>query len=249
MARLSTANDIINRAAGEFGLVPVVDPVASTDESFRQLVVLLDEAGQELVELHPWQILVKEYQVLTGTTPPVAGTTGTFDLPDDFSYMIDQTGWEHSSRVAVGGPLSAQDWTYLKGRDLISQSIYASFRLVDNKFDIFPQDPVPDGLDINFEYITTEWVITGQVTPTYQSEVITGTDKPLFDKTLITRYVKLKWLEAGGFDTSKAQADFNMLFNFTTGHNAGAPVLNAGRGRGGLPYISNYNVPDTGFGL
>jgi hypothetical protein len=74
-------------------------------------------------------------------------------------------------------------------------------------------------------------------------------DKPLFDKTLITRALKVKYLEAGGFDTTKAQDDYNQIFKFLTGTDKGAPVLNAGRGRGSFPYLSMNNVGDTGYGL
>jgi hypothetical protein len=71
---------------------------------------------------------------------------------------------------------------------------------------------------------------------------------PLFDKTLITRAVKVKYLESGGFDTTKAQGDYNQIFAFLTGNDKGAPVLNAGRSRGNYPYLSPWNTPDTGFG-
>jgi hypothetical protein len=85
--------------------------------------------------------------------------------------------------------------------------------------------------------------------PTYTDEVVLASDIPLFDKTLITRALKVKYLESGGFDTTKAQADYNQIFAFLTGNDKGAPVLNAGRGRGGFPYLSQWNTPDTGYGL
>jgi hypothetical protein len=87
------------------------------------------------------------------------------------------------------------------------------------------------------------------VTPVYTDEIIAATELPLFDKTLITRALKVKYLESGGFDTTKAQADYNQIFAFLTGTDKGAPVLNAGRKRGGFPLLSAYNVGDSGFGL
>ena len=243
MARLSTANDILNRVAVEVGLVSSNDPVGDLDETFVQLTQLLTSAGQEMVELWPWQILVKEYRVETQETD-----SGTYDLPDDFSYMIDQTGWEHSNRVAMGGPLSAQDWTYLKGRDLISQSIYASFRLVDNKFDIYPQDPVPAGLDINFEYISRNWVQEQNSGP--EKDMITiGTDIVKYEPILIIKFLKCKFLEAKGFDTTAARNEFENMFNSRTGKDTGAPILNAANNSRGFPYLHPYyNTSDTGYG-
>ena len=243
LATIIPANEILNRVAAEVGIEPVSDPFSSPDPAFLKMRYLLNTAGEELMQSHQWEFLTKEHQIITSSLD-----SGIYPLPDDFGFLINQTGWERSENVPLGGPLSPQEWTYLKGRDLASNTLYASFRIADGTFNVYPTPP-PDALDINFEYQTTRWVTDGQVSPTYQSEVQTGTDKPLFDKTLITRYVKLKWLEAGGFDTSKAQADFNQIFNFVTGHNAAAPVLSAGRGRGGLPYLSWVNSPDTGFGL
>ena len=243
MGRISSANEIINRAAVEVGLTAVNDPVGDLDESFRQLTQLLNSAGQEMVELHPWQTLVKSFQVITQTSD-----TGTYDLPSDYSYMIDQTGWEHTNRVAMGGPLSAQDWTYLKGRDLISQSIYASFRLVDNKFDIYPQDPVPDGLDINFEYINRNWVLESNGT-TYRDSVGTGSDQVLYEPILIIKFLKAKFLEAKGFDAQAARLEFENMFNSRTGKDTGAPILSASNNSRGFPYLHPYyNTSDTGFG-
>ncbi|RKZ12212.1 hypothetical protein DRQ32_04210 [bacterium] len=244
MARLSIASDIINRVAAEVGLLKVADPLSSVDETFIQLSELLNAAGQELVELWPWQVLVKPFQVVTQDTD-----SGTYDLPDDFSYMIDQTGWEHSNRVAIGGPLSAQDWTYLAGRDLISQSIYASFRLVDNKFDIYPQDPVPAGLDINFEYISRNWV-QEQGTGDLSDLVTVGSDVVLYEPILIIKFLKVKWLQAKGFDTTAAVTELENIWGSRTGKDTGAAVLNASRGSRGMPYLSAYgSTPDTGFGM
>jgi hypothetical protein len=121
---------------------------------------------------------------------------------------------------------------------LASNTLYASFRISQGKFNVFPTSP-PTGLDLNFEYVSTAWVWNGNVAdPVYTDSVVLPSDVPLFDKTLITRALKVKYLESGGFDTTKAQADYNQIFAFLTGNDKGAPILNAGRGRGGFPYLS-----------
>ncbi len=244
MSRAESANDIINQAAVEVGLVPVTDPVASTSDEWIQLTALLTSAGRELVELHAWQALMKPFELITSDQD-----TGTYDLPDDFAYMIDQTGWDRSNRVAIGGPLSAQDWSYLLGRDLISQSIYASFRLVDNKFDLYPQPP-PDGLEIRFEYISRFWVVEAGSPAPNQDKIIAGSDIVLYQPTLITKFLKAKFLEAKGFDSTSARLEFDHMFNSRTGKDEGAPILNAANNSRGFPYLHPYyNTADTGFGL
>ncbi len=244
MARLSTANDIMNRVALEIGLAKEIDPFASTDGTFIQLTGLLDSAGQEMVYLHNWQILMKPFSFITSS-----GDSGTYDLPDDFAAMIDQTGWDHSNRVAIGGPLSAQDWTYLAGRDLISQSIYASFRLVDNKLDLYPQDPVPDGLDINFEYISRNW-LTDNAGENPHDTIAIGSDIVLFPPILMIKFLKVKMLSAKGFDANDAKLEFENMFNSLTGRDEGAPILSASNHSRGFPYLHPYyNTSDTGYGV
>lgn len=243
LSTVATANTILNRVAAEVGIAPVVDPYASVDPIFVQMTYLLNTAGEELMYAHQWEFLTREHQILTIDTD-----TGAYPLPDDFGYMINQTGWERAENVPLGGPLSASDWTYLKGRDLASTTLYASFRIADGNFNIYPTPP-PTGLDINFEYNSINWVSDGQVTPSFKSEVNTGSDVPQFDKTLITRYVKLKYLEASGFDTTKAQADFGQIFSFLTGFDKAAPVLSAGNNGRTFPYLSVLNIGDSGYGL
>jgi len=238
-----TANDLLNRVAAEVGLEVNANPYSSGLQHFTQMTYLLQTCGEELCLAYPWEFLMEEHQITT-----VAATdTGDYALPTDFMYMIPQTHWERANNVPLFGPLSPQDWTYLLGRDLVSQTIYASFRLKEGQFSIFPQPP-PDGLDVNFEYQRTTWVDDSSNPGTYIKDVAVGADTPLFDRTLITRMLKLKFLEAKGFDTTKAQDDFNQVFSFLVGKDKSASILTMG-GAHGYPYLdARRNVGDTGFG-
>jgi hypothetical protein len=241
VVRYITAGDIINRAAVECGLTPSADVFAETDPSFIQLRNLITSCGQDLVESYPWEILRREHQILTVVPPD----TGVFDLPTDFGYMIPQTGWERAENVPLGGPLSPQQWSYLEGRDLVSFTIYASFRIMEDKFQIFPQPP-PDGLDINFEYISREWVATGG-TPT--GDTVTANDEViLFKPIMIVQYLRFKFLEAKGFNSQPALAAFTKAYEQATGGNKSAPILNAGARAAGIHYLDFRNIPNTNYG-
>lgn len=241
---ITTASNILNRVAAEVGLQPVTDPYSSADPSFIQLRYLLNTAGEELLMAYPWELITKETSITTADTD-----SGDYPLPADYFSMINQTGWERSNNVPLMGPLSPQDWQYLLGRDLVNQTIYASFRLNEGLFRIFPQPP-PNGLDIHYEYLSKNWVQDGTQPTIQKSEVTQGSDQPLYDRTLISRYLKVKFLESKGFDTTKAQDDLNNVFGWLTGKDKGAPVLSAGGGFRGFPYLNGYsNVPDTGFGM
>lgn len=243
MPRLFSVNDIINRAVAEIGLNQTTDPVGSTDETFVLAQSLLDSAGQEMVELHQWQNLVRKYEINTLSTD-----SGEYDLPDDFCYMIDQTGWDRTNHVPVNGPLNAQDWTYIEGRNLVSQTIYASFRPVQNKVVIFPSPP-PDGLKLTFEYISRNWLMTAANGQSTHDVIKDGGDICLFEPILMIKFLKVKIQDSKGFDSTAARQDFENMFLSRTGKDEGAEVLNASFNARGIPYLNTYwNTPDTGYG-
>lgn len=239
-----TADELLSRVAVEVGFPPDIAGWASSEPHFVQMRGLLQTVCEELTLAFPWEFLVREYQVTTVDTDD-----GDYDLPNDFIHMLDQTGWERGQNVPLFGPLSAQDWTYLLGRDLVSQTIYASFRIKEGKFSIFPQPP-PNDLDINFEYQSNGWCdVLGNGT-TFVSLITNGGDYILFDRTLVTRALKVAWLIAKGFDSTAAQGSFDQIFNFVTGKDKGAEILSGGRNARTFPYLdSRYNTPDTGYGV
>jgi len=240
----AVANDILNRVAAEVGVDQVSDPWASTDQNYAQMRVLLNVCGEELSQLYPWEFLVQEENIQTLDTD-----SGDYPLPADFLYMINQTGWERAENVPLFGPLSAQDWQYLLGRDLVTSTIYASFRIQQGLFTLFPQPP-PNGLDIHYEYISRNWVLDSQNNNLPADAIKTGGDIVLFDRTLISRALKVKWLEAKGFDSTKAQDDLNQMYQMLTAHDKGAGILSAGRNNRQFPYLDGFrNTPDTGFGI
>jgi len=242
MARQETAKTIINRAAAELAITASADPYSSTDEMFTQLTSLLNTAGQELVELHPWQVLREEWEF---TTDAVADITGIYDLPTDFGYMIDQAAWDKTNNVPIGGPLSGQVWSYLEGRGLTTSTIYASFRLAENKLEIYPQPP-PDAITLRFEYISRNWAEdsggTGKDWTDAQSDIVR------LDPLLVQKFVKVKFLDSKGMDASAARMDFENTFNSRSGKDEGAGILSASGGRNGPHYLGWRNMPDTNYG-
>ena len=241
MSNFKTINEIVNQVAVEVGLQAVSDVFASQDAAMKQLTTLANSCGYELLQSEAWEGLVREHSFVTQDID-----SGIYDLPDDFSYMIDQTGWDRSNNVPLMGPLSPQEWQYLLGRDLVSHTIYASFRQRENKLYIFPQPP-PDGLNIHFEYVSTSWVLSnGQE---YADQVTEPSDTVLYEPYLFERLLKLRFLEARGFDTMAAAQAFQRSFDSWKAKDKGAPILNSASGGFRHPLIDSVNnTPDTGFG-
>ena len=236
----ATANDILNRVAAETGNEQVSDPWASTRQEFIQMRALLNIAGEELSQHYPWAFLVKEHTFTTTTAT-------SYDLPTDFLYIINQSGWDRSNDRPLYGPLSSQDWARITGQDLDESVWSVGFRISEGSFKMLP-NPMTADLDIAYEYVSRNWVLDSDTGNTYKDSVTQGADTPQFDRTLLSRFVKVKFLEAKGFDSSKAQADLNQSFQLITARESGAPVLNVGRGGGGFTYLGRHSVADTGFG-
>lgn len=238
-----TSAEIINAAALELGIPTAADPFASTDPAMLQLCGLLTTAGRQLTMRYPWEQLRKSHAIVT-----TGADTGTYELPDDFNYMVNQTGWERTNRYPLLGPSTPQEWAFLIGRGLISSTIYVTFRMNEGEFEIFPNDPVTDGLNINFDYISRYWVQPNGETEGTVSKTETSDDTILFESELIKAYLKVKWLDAKGFDSTKAEKIFGELFDSYTGADKGADIVSAGNSPRGFPYLSPWrNLPDGGF--
>ena len=243
MARYETAAQAIQQAALECGLVSGTNPYVSSDPAIVQMVGLLNSCGRELLTMREWQRMIVSYTITVA-----AGDTGFYNLPADYQRHIDQTDWNPSNRLPLGGPLTAQDYTYLLATNLASSTIYISFREKDGQFVILPQPP-PVGQVITFEYISRYWVALAGAPTVLAQDTATAPDNVImFDPLLIQKLLKLRFKEAKGFDTTAASQQFNNAIMSFGGQDKSAPVLSAARSRG-FPYIDDRNVPETNYGL
>lgn len=243
MARYETAGQCLTQVAAETGLSlpPSTDPYTSQDQAINLLTALLTSAGRELLGMYEWQrmIVSQQFTVLTGDT-------GFYDLPADYGRHIDQTDWNPSNRLPLGGPLTQQDYTYLLNTNLASSTIYISFLEQQGQFVVLPQPP-PVGQVINYRYISRYWAGDG-TGPLQKDSPTSVSDVLYFEPILIQKFLRLRWREAKGYDTSSASEQFNNAFMMWTGKDKSAPVLNAARSRS-FPYLDDRNVPETNYGL
>jgi len=62
------------------------------------------------------------------------------------------------------------------------------------------------------------------------------------------KFLKLRFLEAKGFDTTAAAGQFLNMFNSFTDKDVSAQTLNMSRARV-FPYLGWRNIPETNYGL
>ena len=241
-----TAGQIINDALVEVGLSSSTDPFADSDSNVQQMCTFLKTLGREITHQHNWTILRKEYTFVT-----VQGTS-SYAMPSDFHEMYDQTGWNRTNRLPLGGPLSAQEWQYLKSR-LAGVVFTVLFRPMDGMMYLYPDTNTPGGYTIAYEYKSDGcWkVAVGGGNYVYRDYPSDSSDICLFDTLMMSRGLKLAWLKAHAFDTTSAQQDFEQALMFTKGQDSFVPVLNLTRPtalRGVDVMLGQQSVPITGFG-
>ena len=234
------AGTILNRAAVQCGLAARTDPFDGQDDNFVQLVEFLNSLGDELNNKHDWTQFVKECTITT------AGNANVYDLPSDFHEMMDQTGWNRSTRLPLIGPLSGQETQFLKAR-LSGVLINVAFRIEGNTI-VFPITPA-NGATLVFEYISDAWVAVPPSVTASAKEVTAFTDVVLYDPLMMIRGTRLGWLQAKGFDTTVAQRDFDGQLEHAIGRNVGGRTLNLdGGGLGKDRLVDELNIPITNYG-
>lgn len=150
-----TALNIIADAAVELGLVSYASKptvaFGSTDPNIGQLCQLLKSVGRDLMREHQWTQLQSQWLFSTTTN------VGLYALPGDYDRVIDQTAWNRSNRMPLGGPISPQEWQFMKGR-LVGITFNLLWRVLQGQFLAYPDDTTPGSYAIAYEYVSRWWV-------------------------------------------------------------------------------------------
>lgn len=244
MALYETIGSIINDAAVELGLAPLASAGASahlsTDPNFMLLWRLAKRTGRQLVLEREWTQMRVEHSFNT--------TSATeYNLPADFSRMIDQTGWNRTQDRRLH-PSGEQLWQFLKAT---SSGSMLSFIFLPKHLtiEVWPQPPI-SGETIAFKYASRYWAWNGSGTASPNlSEPATGAQYALFDPTLFVPALKLAYCRARGFDASAAEEEYVAAFNAVASANViAAPVLPVTPYPGGARLVDEWNLPETGYG-
>jgi hypothetical protein len=191
-----------------------------------------------LLQVFPWQQFREEFIVVGD------GVETSFDLPDDYARMVDDTGWSSAQRRPVV-VVTAQSWAAVKA--WLGQSFYINpaVRIFDDK--MYFLTPPADGDNVTFEYVSKFWVLDEDaITKKYRLDA--NTDKPMYDSQMFMLALKLKWAGNKGLPTQEYQQDFDERFEQMTQSNQMASPLSLNGGIGGFRYLNGANVPNTGYG-
>jgi len=239
---ISSALFVVKQAQAELGLPQAVSLFSSPTVLDAQFLALLNSAGAELREYFPWEKLTNEWILTTQQS------VGSYPLPADFGYFVDQSQWDRSNHWPLLGPKSSQEWQWIKG-GLISQGPRLRYRIMGGQFQLWPVPGDPSTgtyvpWTLAMEYVSNQWVQQSAGPPPVNANFITAdTDVILLPIWCCIKFLKLKFWETKGFDTTAFRDDFLNVFTSRTGKDMGAPTLTMSP-RPASIYIGPNNIPD-----
>lgn len=180
---------IVRNASLRLGLVPPASVVGNPDETATRLHALANQAGQELVRRHDWQVLTKEKAFTT-----VAAETQTDAIPTDFDRFVDGTAFNRDAKRRLNGPLSAQEWQVQKS--LTISILLDAFRVRGNSFLMIPNPTA--GETVAYEYVSKYWVDDDADGVGEATSFVTDTDTALLDEETITADCIWRYQQSAG---------------------------------------------------
>lgn len=227
-------------ASALLGLGEQSAPFSSTDKNVVQLRSILNAAGKSLCREREWAHLRVQYTFST------TASVDSYTMPSDFERWVNQTQWNRSSRLPMGGPVTPQGWQMLKTLNM-SAAVQMFFRTQGSRLLVHP---VPAGVyTLALEYMSAWWVqATGQNSPTGDTSTA-DSDSLLFEPMMLVQRIRRDFLDAKGFDSAAASNAYEAAFSAAAGQDEAAPILNLNHS----PYnrarlLDGSNVPPTGFG-
>ena len=212
-----TALKVAQQTAAELGLPLPDDLVTSVNETSVQLYALMNAAGAELLVYNDWQNMLA-----TATITTVAGQA-LYTRPTDFLRQVNQTIWDKTNTMPVPGSLSPKNWqTLINGA--ISSGPFTQYRIIGDKVELNPV-PGSDGLIYTYNYMSQNWVQSGSNPNVRIALIQSDNDSPLFDFWLMVKFLKLKFWQAKGLDTTTYTQDFQRLLNTLIGQDVGGQEL------------------------
>jgi hypothetical protein len=200
----------------------------------------MNALGSALAKFPLWPDLRTEWTITTTTD-------AAYDLPVDWSVPLNGTTWDRTSQWPLIGPKTPTEWQILKSGIGVAAPQYR-FRFFGRQFHLHPAPGA--GLTIVQEYLSSNWVLgtSGDAASIGKPRITLDNDYILLDERLFIEGVKLAFLEAKGLDSSKAFRNFTDLLEAAWANSNAAPVLSlvpVGR----TMFISEYNIPETGYGV
>lgn len=219
------------------GLTPPSTISSSTDDTAQQFWTLATETGRQLLSEHAWEVLGKDFTIVTD------GVTTSFPLPDDFNGFFADSSWNRTTRLPMLGSLSEVEWSMLKARNLGSTTFAVLYRVENGAVELYT--PGTTGQTLVIPYSSRGWCRSAG--GTLQDNLIQDDDVVLYDEQLFKVALKRAWGISKGLDTTAVTQEYNNMLSAAKSKDTPGRTISL-VGRGSYPLLGVLNIPDTGYG-
>lgn len=211
---------VVNDAQRRLNLSVSSSVAGSSDETAVQMLALLNQAGEDMAEAYPWQVLVKE---ATFTTVATESQGAMSTIAPGFFYILNNTIWNRSLRRPVFGALSPNEWQLLKASSVTGP--FQQYRIRGDTLRFIPTPPADQ--TCAFEYVSKNWCTTADGV-TEKSAFTLDTDVALLDERLLALSLVWRFKQAKGLDFTAELSMYESRLNNEMARDGGKPVLDLG---------------------
>ena len=165
-----------------------------------------------------------------------------YPLPPDYETITDNTHWDKTKHWQMLGPVTAQQWQWLKS-GYISTGPRVRWRILGNKFEIWP--PYNTLEYLGFEYRSKGWARSAA--NAVKNSFTADTDTTVFDDRIMVLFTKLKYFQVKNFDTTALYQDYMRYLSVAKANDKGSATLSFAPAPSAV-LIGWANIPDTGYG-
>jgi hypothetical protein len=176
---------------------------SATDDMVEQIVILAQEAGDDLMRDHDWSVLtvVKDF---TGSGVQVQGDPPTVSIA--FDRFAQNTGiWDTGQRRMLSGPKTPAEWQGLTIDNLGNPHGY--WTMLGGVINILPAPAITD--TFRYTYITKNWIrvaLGSQISDI--AEWNNDTNTSLLPERLIKLSTIWRWKQVKGLSYEEDMATF-----------------------------------------
>lgn len=197
---MKTLLQIVQEACRDVGEPRPSVVASSPTETPLRMLALLNEAGQQLIKDHDWNVL-KTIRTFT----PVAAEAQT-EPPADYDRLTPNTTiWDITNKRPLIGALSTDKWLQLYVNTISSLDKYWTF--VGGVFHILPTPSASDSFV--YSYQSKNWVMNS--TPVAVSEFSADDDTPRLPDELLKLELIWRWKQKLGLDYAEEMANCGRL--------------------------------------
>lgn len=188
------------------------------------------------------QVTLSQLPSGAGTAADVTFAKVKYSLPSDYDALVPRTQWDKSKHWEMLGPEDAQQWEWLLS-GYISTGPRIRWRLYEGYFQIWP--PTTTSEYLGFEYRSKGWARSAAGVA--KNSFTLDTDTCIYPDRLMVLFMKLKYFEAKGFDTTAMYRNFRDELTVSQSLDMSAANLSFAP-RPAEVLIGYDNVPDSGYG-